>query len=270
MFHRNLIAVVKVNGQILRETNHTSDSGLAVSLPFGSEYSVLFKNQDTRRVVIKMTIDGDDVLDGNSIVLDGNSKFELNGFMKKHSVTHRFKFMQKTSKVIDARGDNIDDGFIRIEFAYEEPCYLDVNTFLVQPQPQHQYHHHHHHYHEYQTPFWSSTKYTMTSGPSMSSPSCDLTNSVSVNSLRSVSKSIAHTDEGITVKGQRIRQDLKTTCVSSLGNWEVINIRLLGKTSVGSNIRHPKTTKQKITCDKCGSSNKSSANFCSVCGNNLK
>ena len=72
MYQEKFIAVVKCNNKILREQNKCE-----VHLPFGSEYSLLFKNLDSRRVNVNVSIDGTDILFGRSLVIDANSEMEL-------------------------------------------------------------------------------------------------------------------------------------------------------------------------------------------------
>ena len=85
VFRNNFVAVVKVNGKILRENKDI------ISLPFNSEYSILLKNLETKKALVKITVDGKDVLDGNSLVLNPNSEMELEGFMKGMIARNKFK-----------------------------------------------------------------------------------------------------------------------------------------------------------------------------------
>jgi len=116
VYSKKFVAVIKCNGKILREVSQEND----VILPFGAEYSILLKNLDNRRAVVEISIDGEDVLDGRRIVIDGNDDTELKGVMVNNAVKNAFKFIQKTKKIQDHRGDKIDDGFIRIKFGFEK------------------------------------------------------------------------------------------------------------------------------------------------------
>ena len=89
VFNNNFIAVVKCRGKVLRESN-----GGEVRIPFGSEYSILLKNKSNQRAVVNVEINGDDALSSNQIVIDGNGKLELEGFMDGDGdVTNKFKFI---------------------------------------------------------------------------------------------------------------------------------------------------------------------------------
>jgi len=112
-YNNKFVAVVKCNGKILVEKN-----GI-VHIPFGSEYTILLKNLNSVKAVVDITIDGQDILDSNRLIVHPNSSNELKGFMKDNRVTNKFKFIQKTEEISDFRGDNIDDGIIRIEITFE-------------------------------------------------------------------------------------------------------------------------------------------------------
>ena len=105
-YNQKLVAVVKVNGKVLRDTDDV------IRLPFGSEYEIYLKNLNSQRAVVNISIDGQDVLDGNRLVIDPNTEYALEGFMKDRKVRNKFKFINKTKEIADYRGDNVDDGII--------------------------------------------------------------------------------------------------------------------------------------------------------------
>ena len=109
------VVEVKQNGKILRIKNG------AVYLPFGSEYSIFLKNLNSKRASVNISIDGEDVLDNNSLVLDANSSTELEGFLRGNTAKNRFRFINKTKEISEHRGDRADDGLLRVEFAFEKP-----------------------------------------------------------------------------------------------------------------------------------------------------
>ncbi len=142
----NFVAEVKCNGKILRIKDG------AVHLPFGSEYTLLLKNLNSRKASVKVHIDGQDVLGYNSLILEPNSSTELEGFLSGTVARNSFKFIQKTKEVQDHRGDKIDDGLIRVEFAFEKPR-PEFITKKVIHEHEHHDHHHHHHDHYYPRPY---------------------------------------------------------------------------------------------------------------------
>jgi len=127
------VVEVKCNGKILRVQDDV------IHLPFGSEYSIYLKNLNSRRAAINISIDGEDVLDGSSLILNANSSTDLEGFLRGATAKNKFKFINKTKEIQDHRGDKIDDGIIRVEFAYEKA--KPIQKLIVED------HHHHDHYH---------------------------------------------------------------------------------------------------------------------------
>jgi len=113
VYKDRFVAVIKCGGKVLREKDDT------VTLPFGSEYSLLLKNLESRIAVVKVTVDGQDAIDG-SLILQPNSQCELEGFLKGHEVKNRFRFIQKTEEIVEHRGDRVDDGIIRVEYRFEK------------------------------------------------------------------------------------------------------------------------------------------------------
>ncbi len=75
MYKDNMVVALKCNSNVLREEKNI------VYIPFGEEYSIHFKNLESKRAKVKISIDGQDVLNGNSIVIDGNNEFNLERFV---------------------------------------------------------------------------------------------------------------------------------------------------------------------------------------------
>ena len=76
MYKEKLIVAIKHNGKILRETKDM------VHLPFGSEFSVLVKNLNSKRVKFTLSIDGTDALDGTEVIVNANSETEIKRFIR--------------------------------------------------------------------------------------------------------------------------------------------------------------------------------------------
>ena len=88
VYREKFVAVVKCDGRILREINNV------VTLPFGSEYSILFKNLEGRKASVNVSIDGQDVLYNKSLIIEPNEKeFELKRFIKNLDQGNKFKFI---------------------------------------------------------------------------------------------------------------------------------------------------------------------------------
>ena len=299
MYNAGLVCVVKVNGKILRENKDE------VLLPFDSEYSILIKNLETRKALVKITVDNQDVLDGNSLIISPNSEMELEGFMKGMIARNRFKFIKKTKQISDFRGDKIDDGIIRIEYWFEQQVEeIKKKEIIVE----------HHHYNCNNNClscglnccnrkfYWYTGNGTYNIGSAhgtlRSSNNIGVseqtyktfTNFGSANNITSQSgetfayysgtnsKNESHnitaemwTDDGITVKGSQVHQQFNYGLIGELEkNSRVIILKLIGLTESGNTITKPITVKSKKTCNICGKKSKSNVKFSSNCGTFLE
>jgi len=270
------VVEVKSNGKILRVRDD------AVYLPFGSEYSILLKNLNSRKASVNVSVDGEDTLDNHSLIIEPNDETVLEGFLKGNVARNRFRFIQKTKQIQDHRGDKADDGMIRIEFAFAKP----------QPEPWiaktiKEVHHHHH------LPFtyygsnveWTYLNKSDSAGRgihdgesvmysnSMGTPVASASGPVSESNVTMDSLGIAdvpHVDEGITVKGSECNQQFRYGYIGELDHPEVIVIRLKGLTQTGNQINDPITVKTKLACPTCGTKSKSSMKYCGSCGTFLE
>jgi len=266
VYKNSFVVVVKCNGQILRERDNV------VILPFGSHYSLQLKNLESRKANIKVSVDGQDVLNGSSLIMEPNSNFELLGFLEGMVVRNKFKFIQKTKEIQEHRGDRIDDGIIRVEFAFEKQ--VIIRSII---------HDHHyyppviHHHHPYWGPHWGfhwvGDSHSLTNDGTIGSSSDLRCYNASVNSFNE-SKSFASepiVDEGITVKGEETRQDFVYGHIGELESSQVITVMLRGtKSNNITAVSEPVTVKTKLTCPTCGKRSSSSSKFCSNCGTFLE
>ena len=274
-FKNNMIAVIKGNNKVLREDN--SSGTQVVTIPFGSDYSILLKNKDARSAVVKVEIDGKDVLSGNQLILKPNTSTELLGYMKDGIVSNRFRFIKKTEEIEQYRGSRVDDGIVRIEFKYEQKQEaIDIV--------------HYHRYYSYYpyvwnppiipypTVTWGSTSnpinviasgITGSAVPLVSSINCNLT--ADANSQHFISSTIS-SDEGITVSGgKQVQQHFDKGCVGTLEETShVINILLRGTSEQGTVILEPITVNSKLKCSTCGREWESSYKFCPNCSTSLR
>jgi hypothetical protein len=273
-FNNNMIAVIKCRNKVLREDN--SSGTQIVTIPFGSDYSILLKNKDTRSAVVKVEIDGKDVLSGNQLILKPNTSTELLGYMKDGIVSNRFRFIKKTEEIEQYRGSRVDDGIVRIEFKYEQK---QETIDIV----------HYHRYYSY-CPYvwnpliipypiitWGSTSkptnvidsdITGSTIPLVSSTNCNLT--ADANSQHFISGTIS-SDEGITVPGEQAQQHFDSGCVGTLEETShVINILLRGTSEQGTVVAAPITVSSKLKCSTCGREWESSYKFCPNCSTSLR
>ena len=287
----NFVVEVKADGQILRVKDG------AVYLPFGSEYSLLLKNLNSRKASVKVSIDSEDVLDGHSLILDSLVTHELQGFLRGTTAKNRFRFIQKTKEIQEHRGDKIGDGLVRVEFAFEKPRPKTIVKKIIKEVEEHHHHHHdyHHHHHHHRYDWWP-TRYTWYDGSGWSSLSDSVQSSdepvqsymSSGGSVRGMSannitcdslgvqasftaQNAPNVDEGITVKGNEIHEHYNYGQIGALEQSSVIVIALKGiQRSSGVVVTDPITVSTKLTCKTCGTKSKSSSKFCSNCGTFLE
>lgn len=254
VFKDNFIVVIKANGNILRELDGY------VTLPFGIDYAILLKNKESRKAVVSIEIDGQDVLDGDKLILDPNSKVELEGFKKGNKVTNRFRFIQKTQEIADYRGDRIDDGYIRIEVNFEERVTTEIVKYWYNP--------------------WLWNGWGISHGSAVFDSSPTDKNSFQVSSCETQLSYETKTrnfpepneDEGITVKGSDdVNQGFIKGYTKPLEKEStVIILKLRGINSKGSSINEPITVKTKLECPTCGRMTHSNFKFCANCGTALQ
>lgn len=125
MYADKFVVAIKANGKILKETKDL------VHLPFGSEFSVLVKNLNSRRAKFTLNIDGTDVLDGEEIIVGANSEVEMKRFIRNGNMDegNAFKFIERTAKIEEGpRGIKMDDGVVRVQFWFEKQVDTVVTT----------------------------------------------------------------------------------------------------------------------------------------------
>ena len=254
------VAEIKSDGKILRVKDDT------VYLPFGSEYSLLLKNLNARRASVDVEVDGQDVLNNMSLILEPNSTTELMGFLRGMTATNSFRFIQKTKQIQEHRGDRIEDGLVRVEFAFEKPVKEPWIANTIKEV---------HHYHD-KSPF----EFTYYGGQSDWSYNSNESTADKRSALRGISSdsvqsynctvenvgAVPQKDEGITVKGSEINQSFIYGSMGELEESQVIIIKLRGLTSHGVSVSQPLTVQDKLSCKICGTKSKSSAKYCHNCG----
>lgn len=244
MYNKKLVAVVRVDGKILRETDNT------VYVPFGSEYSIQIKNLHTTKAVVSIKVDGDDVLDGSEIVVNPDDSTELEGFMKGSKVSHKFKFIEKTQDISDFRGDKIEDGLIKISWKFEKV--FDKAPFIWYDSS------------AGSRSFDNTTVYGFSAGIPKS------THQTFTSSLDNIRCSAVN-DNGITGRGGESDQSFTTTTVGALEpTRHSMVLQLKGETESKEKVTKPILVRKKVQCNLCGKKWKSVNEYCGNCGNSLR
>ena len=263
MYANKMAAAIKVNGRVLREHKDT------VLIPFGSEYSILIKNLNTKRAIFNIFIDGDNIVPGG-LVLNAGQEVDLERAIRNNNLNegNKFKFIERTSDIEEHRGIKLEDGLIRVEYQFEKeypkPIY-NPPYVLGQPYWEH-------------TPLrtWYTTSNSsghQHPGVACSSMSLD---SMMVGSAMNASASmqsfnaVPQNDAGITVPGSKSEQKFKTVSNFALDpEKHSMIIKLLGETEDNKPVVAPVTVHTKVQCTTCNRKNKATAKFCSACGTSL-
>ncbi len=264
MFKQSFAAAIKVGGRVLRELDGS------VLLPFGSEYAIYLKNLNSRRAMVKISIDGVDVLNGSSLVIEGSQSLDLERFVRDHFKGNRFKFIERTSAVERHRGIGAEDGLVRIEFAFERSVpLLSFNDKFNDNWLK-----------RYNNPMIADPYYIADlyyNRCAVVYNSMNVSGSVSSSSgahpgtatLTSASASAAsRNDAGITVAGSISDQNFSTVSSFVTNAPEVMVLKLVG--DVGRvPVAKAVTVKRNVRCKTCSRNNKTTAKFCSECGTAL-
>lgn len=249
MMYADKIAVaVKVNGKVLREVGDT------VSLPFGTEYSILIKNLNSVKAQVAVSIDGEDV--AGKLVLPPNSSLELERYIRDGNLEsgNRFKFIERTQAVEDHRGARVDDGLIRVEGWREK-----VQPYIPVPIPRY--------YDNWRPapprPWRRPWDYMRFSGSMQAKSARPRPDSFMVQSSTT-------SDTGITVPGSKSNQKFVNVSGFQLEPQSTIVVLKLRGEVVGVPFTKPVTVKTKVSCTTCGKVSKSGVQFCSTCGTALQ
>lgn len=265
MYSNKFVACVKADGKVLRE------KGEEVFMPFGSEYTLWFKNENDRKVQIDVSIDGTDVLFGKALLLGAGETIDLKGFVRDidGDDNRAFKFITKTQQISDFRGDKIEDGLIKIKYTFEreqtqETVYRNIVTNRF-----------YNDYYTSNTPYtFGSNQYPTTKGgysgdinASYSSfdtlgddtPIATASTSYDTPVSKGVTRGMARgidfepsADPGITVEGSATNQSFQTGHIGPLESKThtmIFQLKGLTETEV---VEEPITVKTKKQCTTCG------------------
>ena len=256
MYSEKFVAVVKCGGKILREHDDI------VYIPFDSEYSIYLNSMSNRKALVKIWIDGKEVT-ANGLILNPNKPVELERFIGDDmDKGYKFKFIQKTKKIQDHRGDKAEDGIIRIEWWLEK----EVPVAWISSS-----------YHSNNYRLGSSAGGSSMYSNSFSKSIGDVESrsigdvfacSTGPNSLTFEDSPKA--DEGITVEGSDSKQGFVYGHIGVLEpTSSVIVLKLMGTNKNQEEIKRPITVHTKVRCKTCGTICRSNQNFCEECGTRI-
>ena len=280
-----VVAIRNDNGEVLRES-----SGQEVYLPFESEYSLRLKNNNNRRAVAEIFIDGTKVLGDHKIIVDANSfvdveRFCIDGDLNSGRKLRFVKADESDSRVQDPTSP--ENGIVKVRFWLEK----NDRTIIINHNPWgHNWDYwswkKHTHNYEYDPPDYVTGKQDRVSGsgkkggfcapPGDSSStmgyvenvgsssvnySCNLNDSLEIKS----SAGFMHRgveEKGATVEGSYSSQSFSEGTIGEL-ETRYTEIVLTIKAS-----KSPVTVRDTRTkyCSDCGYRAKRMAKFCMECG----
>jgi len=290
MYSNKLVACVKADGKVLREKGET------VLLPFGSEYSLYFKNEHSRKVQIEVEIDGTDVMNGKALLLGAGETMDLKGFVNdiQGNDNRAFKFITKTNEISDFRGDKAEDGLIKVSYTFEKERPVIHHSFD------------HDIYRTYtncgpevqkggfidNVDFGnlfggttttelntSNISHNINDTMNVSYSSNSVTNSIDSNvsnTIRSMSmgnittQAVASADPGITVEGSNTGQSFQRGYIGTLEDKKHTMVFELKGLTEEEVVTEPVTVKTKKQCPSCGKKYKSSFEYCPQDGTYLR
>ena len=282
MYESKLAAAIKVNGKVLREFNKDS-----VYIPFGSEYSILLKNLNTKRALINIFIDGQDIVEGG-LVLNAGQEVDLERFVKNGNLTegNRLKFIERTAAIENGpRGVKLEDGLVRVEFQFEQPQRPITWTTTTTTWNNNQIYP--------QGGLYGATPASYNVNGALRSVDFSKNGEITAQAASaSVDKYCADNgiankmemhdgmatmdwmdlsqtvnDVGITVPGSKSTQKFSTI---TLGVMEAEKFSMVFKLLGGETVKEAVTVKHKPKCVTCGKQNKATAKFCTECGTALE
>jgi hypothetical protein len=263
MYFNSFVVYVYKDGDILRDIDGK------IEIPFGSEYSLILKNLNSRIAVARISIDGTDILDGNEVVIQPYDMLKLDGFLKGNIAQNKFKFIEKTKKIEEYRGNKIEDGLIRVEFRFQKEknpfsYFVSYNSNLIPKSLDN-------------NSGWSNWKAEVTYTSNVDSSdklirtaSMFDNNKESVYSVGSAAANSFQNKDGITVKGEHINQQFYETYVGNLE--ETSSVIILQLTGYRNEIPVKKafTVSDSLICPTCGTKNKYNSHYCGECGTFLR
>ncbi len=110
-----VLAVKNSKGRVLRDSNNQ------VGLPWYEEYKLLLKNQHSEKAVATISIDGEDVLNGNRAIIPANGTFEIERFLNNNMQEGRkLQFVPAGDSRISHKKDSGELGIVEVVFRKEK------------------------------------------------------------------------------------------------------------------------------------------------------
>jgi len=258
MYSNGFALAVKKNGNTLREVRR--DGRMTTFLPFNSEYSIFLKNNNDRRALVNIFVDG--TLAVSDLVIRPNWSGDIERFLVDGNLDsgRKFKFVSLDHPDVQDPSSQ-ENGVIKAEFWLEKE--FRMPAIHVDP-----WDHKTIGYPPYRP--WTKTddntgEFTNTGG--LIGSSGMRTNSISSSMLRScnVSKQSLTADAGATVEGGYSGQSFGTTTFGIKEPNSTILEVCLRSSDKAVTVKDTRNRK----CVECGRKARKRDNFCPGCGASL-
>lgn len=243
MYRNKFIALIKKDGIPLRELGNKY-----VYLPFGSEYSIELRNNNYKRALAKIYIDGTPVTQ-NGIVINSKTTINLERFILDGNLSKgkRFKFVSVNDSPIHDP-NNSQNGVVKIELWLEKDYFISPIS----------------------SSWWPTTPLSYLGGTttllcgtvtcatttSRNSTSTWLSDKETFNNISNTTLS----NTGVTVEGGNSNQQFTVTHPFELETYHTtLELILQG-------VENEITTSSTMYCTKCGKKVQPTHSFCSRCG----
>jgi len=267
MYSKGFVVTIKNDrGQVLRESRDKE-----VFLPFNSNYSILLKNNNNRRALAEIKIDGTYVLGSQNIIVPAHGLVDLERFCIDGNLQEgrKFEFVKTTDGRVQDPTSNFN-GFVQIRFWLEKEQKMPDWVIPVVPvKPWNP---------PYIPPYtWGNSIYysnvqpTGISGISTMSKMCSFDGGTQPSTGQPVAScGSAQTfnfaeDKGATVEGGYSSQSFTE---GNIGELELNYTEIILKLKPSKEAVTVKQTR-KLYCSNCGDKVKLADKFCSKCGNKL-
>lgn len=255
MFIKDFVVSICTKDGICREFKD-SLGGQAVYLKYGSEYSIYLKNLRDVRACVKVTVDGTETT-ADGLVIGANASHTLEGVIGADNVTHNvFKFIAKTRKIKEFRGDKADDSVIQVSVTFEKKPVVRRPSLLEEyPWIHDQW---------YSRPVKALNNYSLGNAQQMgfhcNTRSCS-NEAVSTSNISPASLDMG----GITVPGTPTDVRYSTTTFNASDDTTSVSFRLSGVNPEDQIIQNPVVTSRKRQCPTCGTHNPNTNKYCGEC-----
>jgi hypothetical protein len=257
MYYNKMIAAIAINKNIVREDQEK------VYLPFGSEYQIYLKNENTVKALVDVEVDGKSILEDLRLILEPGESHYLSTRMESNK-HYNLKFIERTNQISNHRGIEPEDGLIKITTQFFKSIKVADSVFdYTKYVPQKSIESDNSIYKD----LIAHTNY-MQIGNNI--PGSRVEDWIVTYNNSTVTESINR--DGITVNGSK-RDDISYREISVNDELEPNKSVIIFKLKGGKGeklITAAKLTRTKQKCPTCGVSNSSNNKFCGNCGTGLE